>query len=592
MTVSTLRVLKRAVVAGLLAPAVTAALAGVTLQPAAASPETQGGRGGGGGVGISIDIGGVLDAVRRAQERQQTKPQETKACPDNMVRTRSGRCVCEKGYTYSRGACRKRPPVDVVITPAPSKPKPEQVAKPKPPPELAIDAAEVQECLQRAGYDPGPIDGRPGPQTRSALRDFQNDHGLSARPASLNDEQTLDRLFDVCRQPQTVATRSAAPATAAPGRCLPRDLHELLARTYGRRPAVPVCAEACLPKPVFYSQARLDEVAQSRGVTWCENCIALGTWLPLPAVLQIERVANVTLCAAPALCYTPARPVIETRSEIRTVFRTLPRTIRNDGDVAVIVGNEEYRSADIAPNPTGNNDAAAVRTLLTEQLGYAEANIIDLRQATLADLERVFGRDGEVAGTELAQRLGQRPQASVFVYVSSHGLTEEDTKQAFVLPIDAEADRPAETAYPLQRLYDNLGKLGARTVMVMLEAEFATEVGTPVIDPPNLPELSVDAMPATPVPGLAVFKASDRDQRTIKDPEFGIGLFTRHMIEGLAGKADQEPIGNADARLDIVELYVYIADLVRLEARKSHGVEQKPILSRVDNLLVGKLAQR
>ena len=83
---------------------------------------------------------------------------------------------------------------------------------------------------------------------------------------------------------------------------------------------------------------------------------------------------------------------------------------------------------------------------------------------------------------------------------------------------------------------------------------------------------------------------SDRDQKTIKDPEFGIGLFTRYLIEGLAGRADEAPIGNDDKRIDTVELYVYTADAVRTAARKSFGLEQKPMLGKIDNLVVGNLS--
>jgi uncharacterized caspase-like protein len=143
----------------------------------------------------------------------------------------------------------------------------------------------------------------------------------------------------------------------------------------------------------------------------------------------------------------------------------------------------------------------------------------------------------------------------------------------------------------MQELYDHLGKIGARTIMLMLEANFAKNLDE-LIDPPNLPELEVEAMPATPVAGLAVFKASDRDQRTIQDPEYGIGLFTRYLIEGLAGRADEAPIGNGDKRIDTVELYVYTSDMVRTAARKSFGLEQKPMLSKIDNLVVGNLASR
>ena len=168
-------------------------------------------------------------------------------------------------------------------------------------------------------------------------------------------------------------------------------------------------------------------------------------------------------------------------------------------------------------------------------------------------------------------------------------LKEDDTEAVYLLPVNAKLEELDKTAYALQELYDNLGKTGARTTMLMLEANFAKNLDE-LIDPPNLPELEVEAMPATPVAGLAVFKASDRDQRTIQDPEYGIGLFTRYLIEGFAGRADEAPIGNGDKRIDTVELYVYTADMVRQAARKSFGLEQKPLLSKIDNLVVGQLA--
>ncbi|MEO6741373.1 MAG: peptidoglycan-binding domain-containing protein [Chthoniobacteraceae bacterium] len=40
--------------------------------------------------------------------------------------------------------------------------------------------SSVQRALRREGYYSGPVDGDIGPRSRSAIRDYQADHGLSA----------------------------------------------------------------------------------------------------------------------------------------------------------------------------------------------------------------------------------------------------------------------------------------------------------------------------------------------------------------------------------------------------------------------------
>jgi len=51
---------------------------------------------------------------------------------------------------------------------------------------------QVQERLQAAGFAPGPLDGRLGPQTRTALRQYQQRKGL--RVTGTLDTQTLEAL--------------------------------------------------------------------------------------------------------------------------------------------------------------------------------------------------------------------------------------------------------------------------------------------------------------------------------------------------------------------------------------------------------------
>ena len=368
-------------------------------------------------------------------------------------------------------------------------------------------------------------------------------------------------------------------------RCLADDLYDLLEETYGKPADLERCPSACLPKPAFFSPGELDDIAEQNGINWCEDCVQVGGYIPLSSALRLEHAAGVTICVNPDMCRLPSAIPVERRSEIRTVFKDLPLGVHNEGNIAVVVGNQDYQG-DLPDNPDGSADADAVMTLLIDRLGYKQENIIDLRDATLAELERVFGGNSDAAG-ELAKRIDKDDPGDVFIYVASHGLVKNG-KEAYLLPVDADIEALDQTAYPMQGLYDKLGKLGARTIMLMLEANFARNLDE-LIDPPNLPELEVEVMPATPVPGLAVFKATDRDQKAILDPEYGIGLFTRYLIEGLAGRADAAPLGNGDKRIDTVELYVYTSDAVRTAARKSFGLEQKPLLSKIDNLVVGEL---
>ena len=91
--------------------------------------------------------------------------------------------------------------------PAPSAPAPATAAAPAPPsveaakavPEpaaapaaAAMGGKELQELLTARGYKPGPVDGKPGPKTREALKQFQKDAGLPV--TGVLDAETTQRL--------------------------------------------------------------------------------------------------------------------------------------------------------------------------------------------------------------------------------------------------------------------------------------------------------------------------------------------------------------------------------------------------------------
>lgn len=65
---------------------------------------------------------------------------------------------------------------------------------------------EIQQALRNAGFDPGSVDGRLGPRTRTALRDFQTAQGL--QPDGKVGPKTWSKL-----EPFLMQTRSASNST-------------------------------------------------------------------------------------------------------------------------------------------------------------------------------------------------------------------------------------------------------------------------------------------------------------------------------------------------------------------------------------------
>jgi hypothetical protein len=324
--------------------------------------------------------------------------------------------------------------------------------------------------------------------------------------------------------------------------------------------------------------------AEAQGVTWCRSCLEVGSHLPLDDILKIERGANVQICTKPAArlprwSRADGAPRVA-YTKVRKLYRTLPSATDHAGDIAVVIGNKNYQGG-IPANESAHNNAGAIYALLTEHLGFVQENIVDLRDATNEELIGIFG-NAEAPDGDLSNRLKKLPGANVIIYFSGHGTTSLDQSESYLLPVDAVQHREDRSAYPLSRLYANLSRMGARSVTVFLEAGFGRDHGE-FVYAPNIPEMKVGSLPKTPVKGLTVLTAAERDQRTMDDPEFGIGLFTRYLIEGLAGRADLAPIGNNDLRIDAVELYAYTAHMVDLAARKSYGLLQMPALSRVGN---------
>jgi hypothetical protein len=361
--------------------------------------------------------------------------------------------------------------------------------------------------------------------------------------------------------------------------CLDGDLIALLGKAHGAGVRARACLPGCLPPPKGLSQIQLDDLRSRYGVAWCLSCLQIAGHLSLDDIKRIEDEGDIELCTIPPRQLP--RPgmangnVVKSFSRIRELYRALPPASEDPGKIAVIIGNGNYDNLPAAE--TARNDAGAMYFFLNEHLGFRQDRIIDLRNAKRADFERVFG---PVPGSdgELKRLVRAQPDAKVVVYYSGHGATNSSHSETYLLPVDAEPYREERGGYPLSTLYANLAALKAKSVLVLLESSFGRDHGAYVL-PPNLPETTTSALPPQPLSAVTVLCSADRGQRALIDTSYDIGLFTRYLIEGLAGSADHYPVGNGDGRVDSAEIYAYTAAMVRLSARKTFGLLQEPVYS-------------
>ena len=72
-----------------------------------------------------------------------------------------------------------------------------------------------------------------------------------------------------------------------------------------------------------------------------------------------------------------------------------------------------------------------------------------------------------------------------------------------------------------------------------------------------------------------VLTAADGKQIASWDRGAQLGLFTRHLLEGLLGKADEKS-GDSDGNVTVAEIKSYLQSEVAYQARRLYGRDQTP----------------
>lgn len=242
------------------------------------------------------------------------------------------------------------------------------------------------------------------------------------------------------------------------------------------------------------------------------------------------------------------------------------RTLLDPDAVAVVIGVERYRQAGLPRVDHASRDARTVHAYLTGAMGFDPRNVALLLDegAGKADLEKYLG-------AWLKNRV--TPKSRVFVYYAGHGAPNPATGEGFLVPFDGDPSYTAETAFPLKRLYDSLGELPARSVLVALDSCFSGRGGRSLLAKGARPLVSVKSPPVSSA-NTVVMTGTGADQISTSHPSEEHGLMTYFLLKGLHGAADADKNGKVTTK----ELFSFLAPEVERTARRQN-VEQTPSLS-------------
>jgi hypothetical protein len=259
----------------------------------------------------------------------------------------------------------------------------------------------------------------------------------------------------------------------------------------------------------------------------------------------------------------PAIPVKPLNSDVDSLPEITTRP--NMNAYAIVIGIEQYRQK-LPKADYATHDAKIISEYLTKTMGYPEENVITLLgdRALKSDMEKYFDR-------WLSNNVEENGR--VFIYYSGHGAPNTNNGDAYLVPYDGDPTFIAETGYSLARLYESLGKLKAKEILVVLDSCFSGGGGRSVLAKGAKPLVMTINKP-TIQKNISVMTASSGDQISSAYEEKGHGLFTYYLLKGIKNENVIEP----DGAIKIDDLFGYIKPQVERIARKQYNNEQTPQL--------------
>ncbi len=290
---------------------------------------------------------------------------------------------------------------------------------------------------------------------------------------------------------------------------------------------------------------------------------------------QVMAVSNdhVSPSSLPAVQTPAAAPVARTKPEPAKNNQTVPKitvsdvdtdipvtNYRNNNTFAVIIANNDYKK--VANVDNAENDGRIFAEYCNKVLGIPQSHIRTHYNVTYGELLDAVEDIKSIAKAK-------RGDLDVIFYYAGHGVPNEQTKSAYILPVDADG-RQMRLCYPLNELYSELNEMNANKTLVFLDACFsgATRSANEMLL--SARSVAIDVDPDEVEGKLVIFSAATGDQTALSYDEQNHGMFTYFLLKRL-----KETKGN----IDLGELADYLSENVALESQLKNKKQQTPTVT-------------
>ena len=198
----------------------------------------------------------------------------------------------------------------------------------------------------------------------------------------------------------------------------------------------------------------------------------------------------------------------------------IPSNSTKDNRFAFIIANENY---EFAPVPFSLNDGRAFFQYCKSTLGIPETHIFMVEDATLGDIISTIERLKNISDSFDGE-------AELLFYYAGHGVPDDSSNSAYIVPIDADMKNIHKTGYSLAVLYEELSKLKTNKVCAFIDACFS---GAKRENESLLTNrgIAIDTKTEVPEGRMLAFTASTGNETAHQLEKNQHGLFTYYLLK-------------------------------------------------------------